>query len=254
MNVSLRHTGKKIEHLFDKFRGSSIAILGSGPTLLDHSSEIQKSDIVIACNGSLMGIDTEIPIDYFVCVDKASPFRQWFYRSCIFSNKENSPVTRVLPPYILAFDEIALPHEVSRRSLQRQLSRFEETLLDEEDYSGFKPIIPYEHLNGVTYNLDNWDPELESRGITSGKGTITGFASQLAFKMGADEVRLFGCGFSNSDGRTYAYDNGNEPGITTNKQAQNMDNILQALIHRRRSLRVVSYGKTALQVPDVIYR
>lgn len=254
MNIPLRHTNKEIESLFDKFRGSSIAVLGSGPTLLEHSSEIQKSDIVIACNGSLMGIDTKTPIDYFVCVDKASPIRQWFYRTNIFLNKKNFPVIRVLPPYILAFDEVALPHEVSRRSLQRQLSQFEKTLLDEEDYSEFKPSIPYKHLNGITYNLDNWDPELESKGITSGKGTITGFASQLAFKMGADEIRLFGCGFSNSDGRTYAYDNRSEPGITTNRQAQNMDNILQVLMQRRRGLRVVSYGKTALRVPEVISR
>lgn len=236
--------------LIDKYSGARIGVLGSGPTLNDYKSEINKfCDVVIACNGSLMALNpNEHKVDYFIYGDRASPKRQWFKQSNLFFNKRGEKCIRVLPTFLLPFDDLVLGDRHLRKKLEEELEKFDQEN-DVDDYIYFNPNLANLDLkNGVIFSYN----ELMSQKIVRREGplcrggTISGVAAQLAFKMGASSLNLFGCGFSNPNNiGNYAYDSGDEFGQTTNLQRDNMDFILRAM--KRKGIDIFSFGETELR-------
>lgn len=244
-----------IRELINKYEGARVAVLGSGPTLLEYQNDINReSDITIACNGSLMALaPTKHTIDYFIYGDRASPKRQWFLESQKFKGKTKTQTKRVLPTFLLPYNSLAVPNEKNRIILLEELVEFEKTMKSPDDYIYFRPEV----RNIITNNAVIFDyDELVSERIRRQEGplcrggTITGVATQLAYKMGASKINLFGCGFNNPNNRgNYAYNPKGEFGQTTQTQIENMNKIIYNM--QKQGLKIVSFGKTNLDVQMV---
>lgn len=255
-----------INNFFDeivgKYKGAKISILGSGPTLNDHNSKINDvSDIVIACNGSLMALNSkDIFIDYFTCIDRKSPTRQWFYKSKHFFRKNLSSVVRIIPPYLLPFDKLSLPSKFLRSQLEEELLNFEGGKISEDYDLGIDFRIDKYHLflqNSIVSNLRKLDFFSNAEVLDISKdilvyASVTGVGAQMAYRMGASEINLFGCTFNNPENSgTYAYNNKGESGVITDRQRRNMNIILSSI--KSTGVQINSYGLTTLNVPDIIY-
>ena len=241
-----------LEDLIGKFNGATIGVLGSGPTLLDYKDDLNRfNDLVISTNGSLMSLNPKSHlIDFFIYGDQAAPKRQWFDRSTHgFIGRDGMPTKRTLPTFLLPFDPFVLKDEENRNKLKCEFDKFKE-VSGPENYIQFRPNLEGLDLNGVIFYYKDLIPGdvLSGDNLLSSGGTITGVASQFAGYLGATRINLFGCGFSNFDGKTYAYDSKNEPGITTINQARNMDLILESL--KSKGIKIFAYGNTNLKVPE----
>jgi hypothetical protein len=244
--------------LIDKFQGASIGVLGSGPTLSEYQEKINSEcDVVIACNGSLLALDPDMHlIDYFVCGDLLAPKRSWFHSSSKFQNKDNANCIRLVPAFLLPFDELALPDINQRNFIKKSFNKFVNNANDCSDYIYFNVDIGNIKLSDcIIFNYAEMLPrninEIASKNNLVFRGaTISGVAAQMAYKMGANKIVLFGCGFDNSDsGKNYAYDASNEKGYISEIQLINMDFILYHLI--RAGVQVTCYGKTRLNAPQI---
>lgn len=241
--------------LINKYEGASIGVVGSGPSLNEYKNYINSfCDISIACNGALMALDSKNDfIDYFIYGDRKSPNRMWFKESEKFYKNLSEKTTRVLPSFLLPFDDIVLKNKNHRKSLQKELKEFEENLKNKDDYIYFKPKFEVFKIDGIIFEYDELMTSniINREGPLCRGGTITGVASQLANKMGANKIYLFGCSFNNPKGsHNYAYNNKGEFGETTDKQRKNMDFILEHI--KNSGTEIYSFGDTTLDVPKII--
>jgi len=237
------------------YEGARIGILGSGPTLNDFKDELYSlCDILIACNGSIMALDPQKnPLDYFLYVDSESPARTWFRESRHFHRPNGGQVNRILPNSLLPYDDIVLNSEIERCKLQLELLEFmKENPSDDKAYRNFKPSSDIILTNGFNFNYEVANiSEMDIESSIYGGGTVTGTGSQIAWRMGASQINLFGCGFNNSPGAgVYAYDNRGEPGATTDDHKLCMDEILLQI--QSKGVKVISFGETSLTSPEVI--
>lgn len=246
----------RFSQLIGKHEGARIGVLGSAPSLEEYKSAINSEcDIVIGCNGALMSLDPDKHVvDYFIYYDARSFTRQWFCREEPFHNRFGSKVTRVLPTYMLPFDPNVLESKNDREQLLDDLKKFKELNPAEEDIVYFNPDISKMKLEGVAFRVCDLNLSFVNRhdGPMCRRSTITGIGSQLAYKMGAKRINLFGCEFDNPLGNErYSYDNQMERGQIRPNQIQNMDLILGQISNS--GVEIISFGKTKLSAPKIIY-
>ena len=246
--------------MFESYRrelaGARFGILGSGPTLNDFENDIgELCDVVIACNGSVMALNPDSTnLDFFLYGDVASPTRSWFRESAKFQNKRGEVVVRILPNQLLPYDDLVLDSIEQRTLLEYELRSF----LDyhQDDTKAYRKFIPAGHIvlkNGISFNYDGSTiNEIDIDNFIFGRGTITGTGAQIATRMGASHINLFGCGFNNTaSSGVYAYDNKGEPGGTNDDHTLCMDEILRQI--QAKGIGVTSYGETKLTVESVSY-
>lgn len=248
-----------LNQLIEKYKGATIGVLGSGPSLREYAHMINSCDLIIATNGSLRALKPkEHKIDFFIYGDISAPKRQWFHDSTKFEGKTRKRCTRILPNFLLPFDEIVLPDPKKRYPLKKAVKEFRDSLTYYDNYIHFD-LLKTEKIpltNGLIFkyndSIETLNLERKKNPSLTRGGTITGTASQLAYLMGAKKIILFGCGFNNLEGSgNYSYDSKGEFGITTNLQKENMDKILSTLIKKGTSVECL--GKTNLTSPKITY-
>jgi len=243
----------ELSDLNGKYVGARIGILGSGPTLSDYKDNINElCDIIIACNGSVMALNPkDHSIDYFLYGDKEAYKRMWFNKSIFFKNQSKGDVVRILPYFMLPFDNNVLTSKNERRQIQEELDAHihSNQSLNPNCYRSFIPSNQIILNTGINFSYSGELPEDLSEFIC-GSGTITGVGAQLAYNFGASVINLFGCGFNNPVGGNYAYDNKGEPGGTLDRHSINMDHILSLI--KKQGVEVISFGETSLKSPKVI--
>ncbi|MCA9497077.1 MAG: hypothetical protein KC589_09100 [Nanoarchaeota archaeon] len=224
------------EELLGIHTGKTIAVLGSAPSLNDYKDRINsESDIVIACNGSILALDPEEHfVDYFAWYDGRVSSRSWFNLS------ENFLVS--------GSDRLGNFYDGTKKICSRltniePISNFENNLLGDK--------YLYQIINISNISSDFSLNLIKEDFLFHNFCTITGIASQMAYKMGASRINLFGCAFDNLCGRNYAYEpDRNELGNTSKEQRDNMDLVLRAI--KKKDIEIVSYGPSSLRVPDII--
>jgi len=210
-----------IQRYRDSHKGSSIAILGSGPTVELYKA---KEDLAIAVNGAAK---IERPFDIFMAGDNSSPHMDWFLAA---------DTIRMVSSYVSPYDPFLYPDEADRVELQADLGdHIEHNYAEKFPFVRFVPdISPQEpHVYflfggmGIGYIKDiKPDQEFMYWG-----GTISAIALQMAMVMGADDINLYGCGFDNDSGKNYHYPT-EDKGATSLEQRM----IMQATIDRIREM------------------
>jgi hypothetical protein len=191
-----------IAALKNRHCGSSIAVLGSGPSLARYTGDC---DAAIAVNGAAA---SDRDYQYFVCGDRRSPERAWFLSS------QARGATRIVASFVAPYDPVLYPDADVRRRLQADLavhrqrwSRFGKGFV-----FGYRPAeVPVGAHAWFRYGRSVSPRSVRRLGrVPPGDSprflrgaSIAGIALQLAAYMGAGEVRLFGVDFDNFDGHTY---------------------------------------------------
>lgn len=218
--------------------GSSIAVLGSSPTLQLYKG---NEDIAIAVNGALMGLRADLHVEYFMAGDKESHLRQWFLSS------EEYAATRIVSSFVLPHDPVIIPDETERARLQRLLQEHIETNMHHIDFTLDDYVLNSRH-GFFRYNRP-WEQKISpNQEWFTKSSTISGVAAQMALVMGAKEIHLYGCSFGDVEGKHYSYDSRGEPGMIKPWQPINMDFLLMQII--RQDIQVYSHGPTHLRIPE----
>lgn len=198
-----------IASLKNKHQGECIAILGSGPSLLNYRGDAEVS---IAVNGAA-AIDHSY--SYFVCGDKLSPARPWFQLS------RKCGAIRIVSNVLAIHDPLLYPDEGIRKNLQQDFQDHKRrySLFGKPAKYAFLPRIPptFPHLyfkwggsiNRLSLLRLKWWLTGSSPRFLAG-ASISGVALQMAVYMGARQVDLYGVDLSNFDGQTYFNPVGNE--------------------------------------------
>jgi len=93
--------------LKNKHLGSTIGVLGSGPSLNLNKDRLNSlCDIVISSNGSINSLNTNTTnIDYFLSADEFSPTRDWYNKASEFKSSSNKKVIRISPHFLMPFEK-----------------------------------------------------------------------------------------------------------------------------------------------------
>jgi hypothetical protein len=218
-----------VTELKDRFKGSKLAVLGSGPSL---SSFNGGYDCAIAVNGAAF---LDYKYDYFMCGDFQSSRRDWFLSS------RRMDATRIIANFIAPFDPIVVPETNDRNTMQalpifrknfslRSRLSYHRFRKNRSAYYDFIPIVEpcfphqYFYYNPLSAISDVQPVTAGTPGETPRfyfGATIAGVALQLASYMGASEVHLYGVDMNNFDGKTYFEPEGNS-GRTSEIQVRRM--------------------------------
>ncbi len=85
---------------------AAIAVLGSGPSLARFRGQ---QPIAIAVNGAAT---SDVPYQYFVCGDDASPWHEWFYAS------RRHGARRLIASFLTPYDTVLYPRRHARYRLR----------------------------------------------------------------------------------------------------------------------------------------
>lgn len=217
-----------------KHRGDTIAILGSGPSLASFTG---AQSIAIAVNGAAF---SKIPYHYFVCGDALSPQRSWFLASTMYD------ATRIVSSFVAPHDPLLFPAVEVRRRLQRQ------TAFDlyeyEPDAMPTPPHLWFQYESAPISRFDQLSFDASATRLFHG-ATITGVALQLAVIMGAKEIHLYGCDFSNRTGFDYLLPTTERGGVSTELQRRSFQKLVDAA--QRRGVRVINAASNARPYQDM---
>ncbi len=248
-----------IDNLRATQQGKSIAIAGSGPSVLDY--DIHAQDILIGVNGAGNLLKKG---DIFFSADERSYMRSWF-------EDLDADITAIVRGQSAIYSERHYPDASLRKELisgyEKSRDKIPEVIqiLDH----GYKHVVPGANpfLDAFLESLPDCEPpNLLIRRLVQGEpiskqqhalnfgGTGACVALQLADVMGAKEVHLYGIEFSNNikgeklySGKNYFYKpKQGESGMTLPKQKQFMDNII-LYMREKQNLPVYSHGPTALE-------
>lgn len=193
-----------ISDLYNKHPGSIIDIIGSGPSAVMYNGSVNPS---IAVNGaSLLGHK----YSYFVCGDHNSYKRDWFSIKC--SN------IRVIARLVALFDYQLYPESIN-------MKRFAVPAHEQSKVSDIRnPVKPHK-----VFSYRKYDAVRLSRcnNFLMYGGTISCCALQLAWIMGARKVRIYGCGFTHTNGH-YFY-NASSIGSIVRSQIETMQSVIDHL-------------------------
>ena len=246
-----------------KYRGASIAVLGSGPSL-PHLFE-RKEDVVIGVNGAGALLRLQ---DYFLSDDSAAPSKTWFQtldkRITMFLTSgaairvpqffpDQRMRNRLCDDYKnklqswLSFSEIvsdSLENFGRTDNLQypRRSSDGRYYLLPTHPFlEEFERNLPIHESPHVILKYRSVNEELSREQIRLNvEGTSSHMALQVAYIMGAREIHLYGVEFSNTPESGRIHGSGNyfykpelhETGMTLDSQLQTMDNTIRIIIER----------------------
>jgi hypothetical protein len=215
--------------------GVPIAVLGSGPSLRRFDGQ---QPIAIAVNGAA---SSDVPYQYFVCGDDASPWRDWFYAS------RRHRARRLIASFLTPYDTVLYPRIHTRYRLR--LGRLPHSLAARRQGS-MRPLYDYVPRiapatgHGWFQYAHSAFPESESAFRRMGRqdrllhgASIGGVAVQIALAMGATAIHVYGCSMDNDAGNNY-YRPGSQ-GRTTPLQRRHFDNLLGWI--ERAGVEVVRY-------------
>lgn len=234
-----------IQQLRDVAKGASVAIIGSGATATDYKG---KEDLAIAVNGGILNTG---PIQYFMAGDRQAATRQWW-----MSSLDKKSAARILSSYLAPFDQLCYPDEAVRKRLQEQLSTYSlEQVVSAKDLDkassyvhyvpDCKPEKPHLFFRFGGFGLKYVTRIRPGQEYAFWGGTIAAIALQAALVMGARDIHLYGCTFSNPNGTAYFYDCPcNEQGMINEEQRR----IMQATMEKVRDYgrKVLVHGKSRL--------
>lgn len=242
-----------LDHLDQKHKGKSFAVLGSAPSLEQFN---RQQDVTIGVNGTAILLKKG---DYFLSADSRVFSRSWF--------KALDPeVTCIIRPMV-ALQTDRFLDKAQRSDLLTEYNslaaKYPEHLVPEYDFPFVTPGVE---------EVDNWmkqfpainAPHQVIRHFTSdvditkadevyfGDGTSSCFALQTAYLMGAEEIHLYGVEFSNFpktadplSGDNYFYKpQKGELGRTLDSQLEIMDEVARQIIEQ--GVPVYSHGATRL--------
>ena len=209
----------------DLYKNSTIAILGSGPSIGLYS---EKEDIAISVNGA--SLLTGKKYNFFLAGDVRAPERKWWLASKGLEN-----VVRVVSSYIAPFDPILYPDEDVRNSILKKYNSFVEL----DPYINFVPEHIPERPNAF-FRFGGFGKEYVERisrkqDLLYWGGTISSIALQFSIILGGEDIHLYGCGLDNHTGKNYHYPvHDNERGGIENEQVE----IMQATIDKIRGMKI----------------
>jgi hypothetical protein len=224
-----------IRDLSGRHAGATVAVIGSAPSavLFDPS----QCDVSIGVNGAAR---LGPRFDYYLCADVAAPSRSWFQLDCAH--------TRVVATTIASMDLFLYPAQ-DHRDLQRRAVEWTQ----QDELALPEPAPPHR-----VYRMAAPNPErlagLRKRDtdVLLVYATVAGQAVQLAYLLGADRLRLFGCAFtietSGTSAHYYYQDATGGTGSIRDSQLRQMDRYLALL--REQGVRVVAHGPTRLTELD----
>jgi hypothetical protein len=246
-----------------KYRGASIAVLGSGPSL-PHLFE-GKEDVVIGVNGAGALLRLQ---DYFLSDDSAAPSKSWFQAldkriTMILTSgaairvpeffpdpRMRSSLGRDYEDKVRAWLDLS---EVSSGSLDdygrtdnlqypRKSSDGRYYLLPTHPFlDEFERNLPSPELPHIILKYRSVNEPLSREQIRLNmEGTSSHMALQVAYIMGAREIHLYGVEFSNTPENGKTNESGNyfykpkinELGMTLDTQLQTMDSAIKGIIER----------------------
>jgi hypothetical protein len=246
-----------------KYRGASIAVLGSGPSLPHLFG--RKEDVVIGVNGAGALLRLQ---DYFLSDDSAAPSKSWFQAldkriTMILTSGAAIRVPEFFPDQRMR-DRLWHDYEgkvqawlnfagVLRDSLDdygrtdnlqhpRKSSDGRYYLLPTHPFlEEFEKNLPSPELPHIILKYRSVNEPLSREQIRLNmEGTSSHMALQIAYIMGAREIHLYGVEFSNTpeNGKTHGSGNYyykpelNELGMTLDAQLQTMDSTLKRINER----------------------
>lgn len=159
-----------IQSLRNKHEGSTIAVIGSGPTAQKFAA---KEDVSIAING---GVLVDQPLTYFQAFDLTLDKKEYFYKK--------PEVTRIIGAGLAPVDKLLYPNLQDRLRRKGRGHTVKELEL---------PVAPKEPHCFFLYERRvapaKFNPELK---VLSSAGNIAICAVETAFIMGAKAVHIYG--------------------------------------------------------------
>jgi len=241
-----------ISKLRGLYNGKSIAILGSAPTIQLYD---ESEDLTIAVNGALQ---LNKRIDYFVTSHPVAFRKSWF--------NLKPDVSRIINSVSAIFYEPMYPDtEVRDRLTQKYIESMKDTFqFDDETGEKFnvlfrelpEPASPHRFFYFGDLNIEPMKRVSKLQKDIFAGGTSACAALQLANIMGASEIHLYGCSFSNTTRKSF---NGNnyfykakvgEMGQTNDKQRIFMDETIKSIANG--GTKVYAHGFTNLKEPVII--
>jgi hypothetical protein len=210
-----------IKSLYDIYKGSTIAIVGSGPTATEFIKK--ENEIAIGVNGAAK---LGKLFDYFMCGDAQSSSFDWFNINC--------SRVRIIAKLTAAPDRILYPVELFPNIKRIAVQTIKQNSLD-------LPLPVKPHLTFL-YKWYSSDRLKRDMNYLMFGGTISCCAIQLAYVMGATKIVLYGCGFNNV-GRHYFYYT-NKPGSISDRQRGVMNTVINEL--KGRGVKFEIIGNTTL--------
>lgn len=213
-----------LARLRDAHKGTTIAIVASGPTAVMFDG---ACDVSIAVNGAaLLGKR----FDYFLCGDKFAPDKDWFYVDC--------SSVRVIARIVATMDKFLYPDDrypkLKRMAMPQQQQHHTRRIPP--------PISPHLTFRYRWFHDGELSREINYLMFT---GTIACCAVQLAYIMGAAHVKLYGCNFYHSPSIHYFYDAPKaQVGRVRGAQREVMDKVLGEV--RKFGVKVSVFGDTKL--------
>ncbi len=218
MRAQSREGVRLLDSLRGKHRGQSVAVLGGGPSLGNFEG---RQDVAIAVNGAAL-----LPrrYDYFLCGDESAPKRSWFQASAQWN------ATRVVSSFVAPWDPLLFPDSETRLRLQAALPLRRTSTAPFYEYEPNATVSPphiwfqYEHPPVSRFHDLPFD---RNAGRFFHGATIAGAAVQLAAVMGAAEIHLFGCDFSNRTGLDYFLPTKEAGGVSSQVQIDSFAKVLR---------------------------
>jgi len=178
-----------------------MAVLGSGPTL---GAFAGREPVAIAVNGAAA---CDVPYQYFICGDLASPQREWFYAS------RRHRARRFVASFLAPSDAVLFPSALLRwrlrcerlpRSVRARARRSPAPLYDYRPSAAPTPGHGWFQYCRDEFPTDEQElhRHLRAERLVHG-ASIAGVAVQLAYLMGAAEIHLYGCAMDNDQGDNY---------------------------------------------------
>lgn len=202
--------------------GLPIAVLGSGPSLASFRG---REPIAIAVNGAAT---SDVPYQYFVCGDAASPSHEWFYAS------QRHRARRLIASFLTPYDAILFPRRRDRwrlRLARLPYSRAARRQGELDPLYAYTPRLAPAPGHGWFRYARRYFPVMESEYHARARhdrlmhgASIAGVAVQLALAMGAAAIHVYGCSMDNDAGGNY-YRPGSH-GRTTPLQRTNFATLL----------------------------
>ena len=227
-----------ISKLKDLYKGSKVAILGSGPSV-----DLYKEDeeIAVAINGASF---LERRYNFFVSGDVRAPSREWWLASG--KRSDSDLITRIVSSYITPFDPFLFPDNIQRDKLKKDYNKF----VKSNDYVYFvpdsNPISPHLYFKFGGFGINFIDNISNDQNVLYWGGTISAIALQLSLVMGGEDIHIYGCGFNNNSGIDYHYIcPSEERGWIEKEQLQ----IMQLTINKIRSfgVKITIHGKSGVR-------
>lgn len=184
---------KDMQGIYDR---KSIAILGPGPSAALYKG---KEDVTIAVNGGVQLLGDE---GYFLSMYKAIQFRSFF-------RKVSSKIIHILRPHSAIYSKVFYNKSDRQHFIQINNEYMEQHPEQTQLFNGnrfvskeyefmphFLDELPGHHLHLLVRRVQDNIKISRDQSMLTQQGSSSSTAIQLAFIMGAEQIHLYGVGFT----------------------------------------------------------